>query len=52
MAPTRVYITPNIAAASLDQRDPHRVYEAGREARFLIRRHGNPEETTAACPTP
>jgi hypothetical protein len=38
-------MTSNIAAASLDQRDPHRVYEAGREARFLIR---NPEETTAA----
>jgi ribosome maturation factor RimP len=36
-AASRVYITPNIAAASLDQRDPHRVYKAGREARFLIR---------------
>ena len=38
-------MTPNIAAASLDQRDPHRVYEAGREARFLIR---SPEERPAA----
>jgi ribosome maturation factor RimP len=36
-------MTPNIAAASLDQRDPHRVFKAGREARILIR---NPEEMT------
>jgi ribosome maturation factor RimP len=40
-------MTPNIAAASLDQRDPHRVFKAGREARFLIR---NLEETTPRMP--
>jgi hypothetical protein len=42
--PTRVYISVNIAAASLDQRDPHRV--SRRAARPVF--DSLPEEHRAA----
>jgi ribosome maturation factor RimP len=50
-APTRVYISFNIAAASLDQRDPHRVLRRAARPVFDSHPGGTPRRMTVATRT-